>query len=161
MSTPQWFFTVKDYFFSFSNGTSMWVIGVKSSRHSFCVSSFLYWDLPVGSSASGWQTEEGERLRLSYGRFSMDQGWERPVSLLPAFYWLVLSYMATELQGGLGNGASLCLAEAGKGVVGIWSASLQAGNASLGPEPAKVLHMRSIMNKYCWMNEWINVPQPI
>lgn len=60
MSTPQWFFTVKDYFFSFSNGTSMWVIGVKSSRHSFCVSSFLYWDLPVGSSASGWQTEEGE-----------------------------------------------------------------------------------------------------
>lgn len=56
----------------------------------------------------------------------MDQGWELSGSLLPAFYWLVLSHMAKELQGRLGNVASLCLAEAGKGVVDIWSASLQA-----------------------------------
>lgn len=79
----------------------------------------------------------------------MDQGWEHPGSLLPAFYWLVLSHMATEHQGRLGNVASLCLAEAGKGVVDIWSASLQAGTVSVGPEPAKVLHVRSIMNKDC------------
>lgn len=79
-------------------------------------------------------------MRLSYGRFSRDHGWECAVSLLPAFCWLVLGHMATELQGRLGDGASLCLTEAGKRVVGIWSASLQAGIASLGPEPAKVLH---------------------
>ena len=59
MSTPQWFLYSKDYLFFFfsSDGTSMSVLAVKSSRYPFCVSSFLCWD---SSSASAWQTEEGE-----------------------------------------------------------------------------------------------------
>ena len=151
MSTPQWFLYSKDYLFFFlsSDGTSMSVLGVKSSRYPFCVSSFLCWD---SSSASAWQTEEGEIETFTWKVFNGPRLGTPRVTLA----WILLASAqspATELQGRLGNVASLCLAEAGKGVVDIWSASLQAGTVSVGPEPAKVLHMRSIMNKACWMNE--------
>ena len=114
-------------------------LGYKPSRCPFGVSSFpcwgSLWDPLPPSGRQGRETDGGFHVE----DFQWTWAGNTRRHFLPPCHWLLLSHMAAELQGRLGNVVWLCPAETGKSAGSVGSVCLPAGIASVGSTSTTVL----------------------